>query len=406
MTPVKLVAKPGEVEFAKGMEGVIARETTKSYVDGQNGRLYYHGIPIEELAENSTYEETFFLLLYDRLPTEGEYDYFKSRMVQYREIPPEVYDYIRRASGRYNDTPMSVLRTAVSMLASFDDSAEEDSLPAHEREAIKITSRIATIVAAIGRARQGLEPIHPRPDLSHAGNFLYMLFGEEPDPYYERVMDVILILHADHGCNASTFATLVVKSTLSDMYSSVVAGIAALKGPLHGGANQRALRMLKEIGEPEKAEEWVLTALAKKRRIMGFGHRVYKAYDPRARILHDYAVEVTKRAGTEKYLKMAEIIERVMIERLGKKGIFPNVDFYSGVVMSSMGIDDELFTPIFAMSRVAGWTAHALEQRMDNRIYRPRFVYVGPEIDHWVPVEERVKPEKEPTPLKPLEKML
>ncbi len=406
MAPVKLVAKPGEVEFAKGLEGVIARETTKSYVDGQNGRLYYHGIPIEELAENSTYEETFFLLLYDRLPTEGEYEYFKSRMVQYREIPAEVYEYICKASNRYNDTPMSVLRTAVSMLASFDDSAEEDSLPAHEREAIKITSRMATITAAIGRARKGLEPVHPRPDLSHAANFLYMLFGEEPDPYYARVMDVILILHADHGCNASTFATLVVKSTLSDMYSSVVAGIAALKGPLHGGANQRALRMLKEIGEPEKAEEWVLNALAKKKRIMGFGHRVYKAYDPRARILHEYAVEITKRAGTEKYLRMAEIIERVMIERLGKKGIFPNVDFYSGVVMSSMGIDDELFTPIFATSRVAGWTAHALEQRIDNRIYRPRFVYVGPEIDHWVPMEERVKPTKEPTPLTPLEKMV
>ncbi len=405
MSGVKLVAKPGEVQFPKGLEGVIARETTKSYVDGQNGRLYYHGIPIEELAENSTYEETFFLLVYDRLPTEGELEYFKSRMVQYREIPPEVYDYICRASSRYNDTPMSVLRTAVSMLASFDDSAEEDSLPAHEREAIKITSRMATITAAIGRARRGLTPVHPRPDLSHAANFLYMLFGEEPDPYYARVMDVILILHADHGCNASTFATLVVKSTLSDMYSSVVAGIAALKGPLHGGANQRALKMLQEIGEPENAEAWVLKALEKKRRIMGFGHRVYKAYDPRARILHDYAVEVTKRAGTEKFLKMAEIIERVMIERLGKKGIFPNVDFYSGVVMFSMGIDDELFTPIFATSRVAGWTAHALEQRVDNRIYRPRFVYVGPEIDHWVPLEERKKPEKEPTPFTPLEKL-
>ncbi len=401
----KLVAKPGEVSFPKGMEGVIARETTKSYVDGQNGRLYYHGIPIEELAENSTYEETFFLLLYDRLPTESEYEFFKYRMVQYREIPTEVYDYIRRASGRYNDTPMSVLRTAVSMLASFDDSAEEDSLPAHEREAIKITSRIATIVAAIGRARHGLEPVHPRPDLSHAANFLYMLFGEEPDPYYARVMDVILILHADHGCNASTFATLVVTSTLSDMYSAVVAGIAALKGPLHGGANQRALRMLKEIGEPERAEEWVLNALARKRRIMGFGHRVYKAYDPRARILHDYAVEITKRAGTEKYLQMAEIIERVMIERLGPKGIFPNVDFYSGVVMASMGIDDELFTPIFAVARTAGWVAHAIEQRLDNRIYRPRFVYVGPEIDHWVPLDQRTKPEKEPTPLRPLERM-
>ena len=406
MAKVKLVAEPGEVEFPKGMEGVIARETTKSYVDGEQGKLYYHGIPIEELAEHSTYEESFFLLLYDRLPTEAELAYFKDRMVQYREIPAEIYDFIRRSSGRYNDHPMAVLRTAVSMLAPFDDSAEEDSLPAHEREAIKITSRLATIAAAIGRVRRGLEPVHPHSDLGHAANFLYMLFGEEPDPYYARVMDVILILHADHGCNASTFATLVVKATLSDMYSAVVAGISALKGLLHGGANERALRMLHEIGEPERAEEWVLSALERKRRIMGFGHRVYKAYDPRARILHDYAVEVARRAGTEKYLQMAEIIERVMIEKLGQKGIFPNVDFYSGVVMSSMGVEAALFTPIFAVSRVAGWTAHASEQRMDNRLYRPRFVYVGPELAHWTPLEERTEPGEEPTPLKPLKKEL
>ena len=402
----KLVAKPGEVEFAKGMEGVIARESTKSYVDGENGKLYYHGIPIEELAEHSTYEETFFLLLYDRLPTEPELAFFKERMVQYRDLPDDVYEFIARAARRFNSHPMAVLRTAVSMLALFDESAEEDSLPAHEREAIKITSKLATIVAAIGRARKGLEPVRPRPDLSHAANFLYMLFGEAPDPYYARVMDVILILHADHGCNASTFATIVVKSTLTDMHSSVVAGIGSLKGPLHGGANERVMKMLQEIGEPERAEAWVLRALERKQKIMGFGHRVYKTYDPRARILHDYAVEVTKRAGTEKYLKIAEAIEKVMVERLGQKGIFPNVDLYSGVVMASMGIDTALFTPIFAVARVAGWTAHALEQRIDNRLFRPRFVYVGPELEHWVPLEERKEPEQEPTPLKPLKKEL
>jgi len=394
------------VEFAKGMEGVIARESTKSYVDGENGRLYYHGIPIEELAEHSTYEETFFLLLYDRLPTEPELAFFKERMVQYRDLPDDVYEFIARAARRFHSPPMAVLRTAVSMLALFDESAEEDSLPAHEREAIKITSKLATIVAAIGRARKGLEPVRPRPDLSHAANFLYMLLGEAPDPYYARVMDVILILHADHGCNASTFATIVVKSTLTDMYSSVVAGIGSLKGPLHGGANERVMKMLQEIGEPERAEAWVRRALERKQKIMGFGHRVYKTYDPRARILHDYAVEVTKRAGTEKYLKIAEAIEKVMVERLGQKGIFPNVDLYSGVVMASMGIDTALFTPIFAVARVAGWTAHALEQRIDNRLFRPRFVYVGPELEHWVPLEERKEPEQEPTPLKPLKKEL
>ncbi len=392
MSQVKLVAKPGEVKFAKGMEGVIARETTKSYVDGQNGRLYYHGIPIEELAEHSTYEETFFLLLYDRLPTEDEFAEFKARMIQYREIPGFVYQVIADRAGAYNVHPMALLRSAVSLLSTFDESAEEDTDVAHEREAIKITSKFATIVAAIGRGMKGLPPVHPRTDLSHAANFLWMLFGEEPDPYYARVMDVILILHADHGCNASTFATLVAKSTLADMYSAVVAGISALKGPLHGGANQRVMEMLREIGEPENAEAWLERALAKKKKIMGFGHRVYKAMDPRAVILHEYAKEVTRRAGTEKWLKIAEIIEKRMIEKLGPKGIWPNVDFFSGVVMSSMGIDPGLFTPIFAMSRVAGWVAHAWEQRKDNRIFRPRFVYVGPELEHYVPIEEREAP--------------
>jgi len=204
-----------------------------------------------------------------------------------------------------------------------------------------------------------------------------------------RLMDVLLILHADHGCNASTFATLVVVSTLADMYSGIVGGISALKGPLHGGANERAMAMLDEIGDEENAEAWILDAIAKKKKIMGLGHRVYKAYDPRARILHSYAEEITRRAGTERWLHIASIIERVMIEKLGSKGIFPNVDFYSGTVMSSMGIERKLFTPIFATGRVAGWTAHAVEQLKDNRIFRPRFIYVGPVNVAYTPIEER-----------------
>jgi citrate synthase len=386
---VKLVAKPGEVDFPRGMEGMIARESTKSYVDGLNGRLYYHGIPIEELAENSTYEETFFLLLYDRLPTEDELAAFKARMVQYREIPDFVYDLIAETAGEYGVHPMAVLRTAVSLLGQFDESAEDETDEAHERVAIKITSKFPTVVAAIGRGLQGLPAIGPRADLSHAANFLWMLTGEEPDPYLAKVMDVIIVLHADHGCNASTFGTLVAQSALSDMYSAVVAGISTLKGPLHGGANQRVMAMLKEIGEPENALPWLDDALAKRKKIMGFGHRVYKAMDPRAVILHGYADEVTRRAGTEKWLEMAEIIEKRIIDKLGAKGIWPNVDFFSGVVMSSMGIDAGLFTPIFALSRVAGWVSHALEQFRDNRIFRPRFVYVGPEVAHWVPFDER-----------------
>ncbi len=386
---VKLVAKPGEVEFPKGMEGVIANESRKSYVNGLEGKLYYEGITIQDLAEHSSFEETFFLLLYDRLPTADELAILKHRMTQYRNLPNEVYELIESVSAGYLAKPMSVMRTAVSMTALFDEAAEEETEAAFEREAIKITSRMATIVAAINRVREGKPIVQPRADLSHAANFLYMMRGEEPDEFDTKVMDVILVLHADHGCNASTFATLVVTSTLADMYSAVVGGISALKGPLHGGANQRVMKMLNEIGSADNVENWLADAVAKKKKIMGFGHRVYKAMDPRAVILHGYAKEVTKRAGTEDWLVMAEKIEKFMIEKLGQKGIWPNVDFFSGVVMSSMGIDDELFTPIFAVSRAAGWTAHALEQRKDNRIYRPRFVYVGPATQEYVPIDER-----------------
>ncbi len=385
----QLVSKPGEVEFSKGLAGVIAAESVKSYVDGMKGRLYYHGYPIEELAENSTYEETFFLLLYDRLPTAEELAMLKHRMRQYRELPKEVYELIRTVAPGYLANPMAVLRTALSMTALYDEAAEEDTYLAHEREAIKITSRLATTVAAIERARKGLPFVQPNPELSHAANFLYMLTGEEPDPFYAKLMDVILITHADHGCNASTFTCIVVKSSMADVYSAVVAALGSLKGPLHGGANQRVMKMLKEIGSLDNVDPWLDDAVAKKKKIMGFGHRVYKAMDPRAVILHDYAKKITKRAGTEEWLQMAEKIEAYIIEKLGQKGIWPNVDFFSGVVMSSMGIDSDLFTPIFAVSRVGGWMAHALEQNKDNRIFRPRFVYTGPELQKYVPIEER-----------------
>ncbi len=385
----KLVAKPGEVEFPKGMEGVIASESRKSYVNGIEGKLYYEGISIHDLAENSTFEETFFLLLYDRLPTEEELATLNARMVQYRNLPTEVYELIERVSAGYLAKPMSVMRTAVSMTSLFDEAAEEESELAFEREAIKLTSRMATIVAAIDRVRRGLPIIQPRADLSHAANFLYMMTGEVPDEFMAKLMDVILVLHADHGCNASTFTTITVTSTLSDMYSAIVAGISSLKGQLHGGANQRVMVMLNEIGSAANVENWLSDAVAKKKKIMGFGHRVYKAMDPRAVILHGYAKEITKRAGTEDWLIMAEKIEKYMIEKLGQKGIWPNVDFFSGVVMSSMGIDSDLFTPIFAVSRVAGWTSHALEQRKDNRIYRPRFVYVGPASQEYVAIDKR-----------------
>jgi citrate synthase len=386
---IKLVARPGEIAFSKGLDGVIAAESTKSYVDGLGGRLVYHGHPIEELAEKSTFEEVFFMLLYDRLPTAGELGEFTSRMKREREIPEEIYALVRDHAARSGVHPMTVLRTTVSALAVYDLRAEEDTPDSHQAQAIQITSKMATIAAAIGRARAGQAPLHPRTDLAHAANYFFMMTSRAPDDFESRLMDILLILHADHESNASTFAALVVKSTMADMYSAVVAGIAALKGPLHGGANEQVMKMLESIGTPDKVAGWLDEAMAQKKKIMGFGHRVYKTMDPRATILRGYAREVTRRAGTQRWVEMAELIEKTMVGKFGQKGIWPNVDFFSGVVMASLGIDPPMFTPLFAVGRSAGWVAHAWEQRQDNRLFRPRFVYVGPESEPYIPLAER-----------------
>ncbi len=386
---MKLVARPGEISFAKGLDGVIAAESTKSYVDGLGGRLVYHGHPIEELAEKSTYEEVFFLLLYDHLPTSTELARFTERMRKEREVPQEIYALIRDHASRRGVHPMTVLRTAMSALAVFDEHAEDDTPEAHQAQAVQITSKMATVAAAIGRVRAGQPILPPRSDLSHAANYFYMMMGRLPDDFEARLTDVLLILHADHESNASTFAARVVKSTMADMYSAVVAGIAALKGPLHGGANEQVMKMLESIGQPDRVGPWLDEAMAQKKKIMGFGHRVYKTVDPRATILRGYAHEVTRRAGTEHWLAMAEQIEKTMVGKFGQKGIWPNVDFFSGVVMASLGIDPAMFTPLFAVGRSAGWVAHAWEQRQDNRLFRPRFVYVGPESEPYLPIAER-----------------
>jgi citrate synthase len=386
---IKLVARPGEISFSKGLDGVIVAESTKSYVDGLGGRLVYHGHPIEELAEKSSFEEVFFLLLYDRLPTAIELRQFTTQMQQEREIPGELYDLIRDHAARPGVHPMTVLRTAVSALAVYDAQAEVDTPEVLQAQAIQITSKMATIAAAIGRVRAGQPRVPPRRDLSHAANYFYMMTGRPPDEFEARLMDVLLILHADHESNASTFAALVVKSTMADTYSAVVAGLAALKGPLHGGANEQVMKMLASIGTPDRVAAWLDEAMAQKKKIMGFGHRVYKTMDPRATILRGYAREVTRRAGTERWLQMAELIEQTMAGKFGQKGIWPNVDFFSGVVMASLAIDPAMFTPLFAVGRSAGWVAHAWEQRQDNRLFRPRFVYVGPESEPYIPLAER-----------------
>jgi citrate synthase len=386
---VKLVAKPGEIPFAKGLEGIPVGESTKSFVDGLGGKLVYHGHPIQQLCEKSSFEEVFYLLLHDRLPREAELKDLSRLMRSYREIPAELYDLIAKQAPRYGVHPMSILRTAVSALAAYDETTEDDTPSEQCRQSIRIVSKIATIAAAIARARQGQPLLTPRPDLSHAGNFYYMLTGNVPDSFYEELMDVLLIVHADHECNASTFAAVTVRSTLSDLYSAVVAGICALKGPLHGGANEEVMRMLQAIGSLDNVEGFLEDAMSQKLRIHGFGHRVYKIMDPRASILREQAREVTRRAGTEHWLETAERIEKVMAEKYGQRGIWPNVDFFSGVVMASMGIETAMFTPIFAVGRCAGWTAHALEQWNDNRIFRPRFIYIGPEEEPYIPIRDR-----------------
>ncbi|MGA2111263.1 MAG: citrate/2-methylcitrate synthase [Anaerolineales bacterium] len=386
---IKLVARPGEIAFSKGLEGVVVAESTKSFVDGLGGKLVYHGHPIEELAERSTFEEVFYLLMHDRLPKRGELEEFSRLLERQRELPAPVSALVEELAGRPGIHPMTVLRTAVSMLAAFDEEAEEDSPAADHTHAIQIVSRMASLSAAISRVRQHKPILRPRRDLSHAANYYYMLLGTPPDSFMSRLMDVLLILHADHECNASTFATIVVKSTLADTYSAVVAGIGALKGPLHGGANERVMEMLEEIGSSENVEAWLDRAMAQKKRIMGFGHRVYKTTDPRATILHAYAREVTRRAGTGRWLDIADKMAKLMVEKFGQKGIYPNIDFFSGVVMASMGIETAMFTPTFAVGRSAGWVAHALEQRQDNRLFRPRFVYVGPESEPYLDTSER-----------------
>jgi citrate synthase len=388
MSTSKLVARPGEVEFPKGLEGVIASESVKSLVMGNEGKLYYLGIPIQELAEKSTFEEIIYMLLYDRLPTKSMLEGLTATLADNYEVPGAIYQFIQDVGDK--DHPMGVLRTAVSMLSAFDPDSEAIDKENLLHQAVKLNAKIPALVAAIGRARKGLAPISPRPDLSIASNFLYMLHGEPPDEYYARVMDVILIILADHGANASTFTGLVATSSETDMISSVVAAIGSLKGRLHGGANERVVYMLNDIGTPEQAKAWITEALDAKQKVMGFGHRVYKTSDPRATVMARYADEVARRAGTEGYLEIAKVVVDEMVARLGSKGIYPNVDYYSGVLMASMGIDPTLFTPIFVLSRVSGWTAHILEQRADNRLFRPRFVYTGPELESpYTPTEER-----------------
>ena len=370
-----------------GLEGVIVKETTMSLVNGLEGKLYYQGYRIEDLAEHSTYEDTVFLLWNGRLPTRQELEAFQKELAEARALPEGVMALLRGFPKEVH--PMAALRTAVSALGLFDPEAEDDSREANVRKATRLVARFPTIVAAYQRLREGKDPVPPRTDLGHAANFLYMLSGKEPDEFTARVMDVALILHADHGINASTFSAMVTASTLSDIYSAITSAVGTLKGPLHGGANERVMRMLLEIGSEENVVPWLEKAFAEKRRIMGCGHRVYKVKDPRAKILERFSQRLAEITGNETWYRMSKKVEDEVVARLGHKGIYPNVDFYSASVYYYMGIPFDLYTPIFAVSRVAGWTGHVLEQYAKNRLIRPRAEYVG-EIDKpYVPLDQR-----------------
>ncbi|MFQ6048779.1 MAG: citrate/2-methylcitrate synthase [Phycisphaerae bacterium] len=381
---------PVACELGRGLEGAIACETQIGYVNGTKGWLVYRGYNCFDLAERSSFEESSYLLLFGHLPTKGQLSDFQAKLVGYRAVPQAVID-VLKSLPTARTHPMSALRTAVSVLGMLDERADDTSVEAETEVAIKLIAQMATCAGAIARLRQGQEPLAPDGSLSHAANFLYMMTGRKPDAKTERVMDVSLILHADHGMNASTFTTMVINSSLSDMYSSIVGGIGSLKGPLHGGANERVLYDLQEIGNPENVQSWFEQARKAKRRVMGFGHRVYKAYDPRARILGPLA-ETLSQANAEhrRMYETAARLDSLVCAELGKeKKVFPNVDFYSGLVYRAMGIETAMFTPIFAVSRVSGWCARVLEYLKDNRIFRPRAVYTGPITAEYVPIEQR-----------------
>ncbi len=380
---------PIDVKIGRGLEGAIAATSKIGYVNGQKGWLVYAGYNCFDLAQHSTYEETAFLLLYGKLPTSKELSDFSAKLASHRSIPDSVIDLMRHLPIR-EAHPMGILRTAVSAAGNFALDADNTSVDAEREVSIRLIAEFPTIVAAIGRMRQGKDPVPPDSNLGHAANFLYMLNGEEPDVDAARVMDVALILHADHGMNASTFTTMVVNASLSDMYSSVVAGIGSLKGSLHGGANERVLYQLEEIGKPENALAWFKEAQKNKTKVMGMGHRVYKAYDPRGRIFGPLAGLVSDRnPEVARLYEVAKEVDRVVSAELKDKKIYPNVDFYSGLVYKALGIETPLFTPIFAVSRVAGWTARALEHLADNRLFRPRAIYTGETELDYKPISER-----------------
>ncbi len=373
-----------ETGFKAGLEDVVAGTSDICFIDGKEGRLVYAGYDIHDLAGHGSFEETVYLLWHDRLPTQQELDNLRATLRRQAEVPEQVLRLIEAMPK--GSEPMEVLRTAVSAMSVYDPDDHDTSYEASVRKAERLVARFPTLIAAIGRVMQGQKPIAPDPNLNVAQNFLHMLFGKDVDERLAQIFDICLILHADHELNASTFSARVTAGTLSDIYSAITSAVGTLKGPLHGGANEQVMRMLLEIGSVDKAETWITEALEQKKKIMGFGHRVYRTEDPRATHLRRFSEEVGKKMGDVHWYEMSRIVERVVLE---KKGLYPNVDFYSASTYYMMGLPIELFTPIFALSRISGWTAHVLEQYRNNRLIRPRAEYTGPERRQYVPIAQR-----------------
>jgi citrate synthase len=366
----------------RGLEGVVACTTSISAIVGST--LTYRGYAIEDLAANSTFEEVVYLLWYGRLPAQKEFSDFQASLHEKMALPQRCFGWFHGLPTEVH--PMDFLHAVVAGLSLHDPDANVIADEPNRRKAIRLTARLGTIIAAYHRVRTGQWPLQPIKGKSISWNFLYMLFGEEPEARRVKQFDTCLILHADHELNASAFSARVTSSTESGIYSSIMAAIGTLKGPLHGGANERVMRMLQEIGSMDHIEPFLKEALAEKRKVMGFGHRVYKEGDPRAKILRDMSRQITAEIGQPQLYEMSVRIDDVMQR---EKGLLPNVDFYSATVYHAMGIPTDLFTPVFAMSRVAGWCAHVLEQYAKNRIYRPRGRYVGPTGLKYVPIEQR-----------------
>ena len=374
-----------KVQLHRGLREVYIDRTKSSFIDGEIGKLLYRGYDIHDLAEKSTFEETAFLVMNGYLPSQSELDTFDADLKSNRALPDEILDIIRLTRSSH---PMDVLRTAVSALSAYDSETEDNSSEATLRKGIRLTAQAPTIVAAHARIRDGKEPLDPNPDLNHAANFLYMLFGEIPSDEDAALIDKDFVLHAEHGINASAFGARVAASTQADLHCAVTTGISVLKGPSHGGAAEEVMKMTQEIGTEENAENYVRERIRGGGRVMGFGHRVYKAVDPRSVHLQDDARELGERKGEPKWFQILQSVIEVM-EPYRRRGIYQNVDFFSGAIYYLLDIPDDLFISIFAMGRVPGWTAQVIEQFENNILLRPRLLYTGEMDVEYVPIEQR-----------------